>query len=72
LSPGGDKITAVAGEQQGVNISYELCRKVCETDAVPDGRKKSVIVLVFKEKGKLCCDNYRGISLLSLCFVKTY
>jgi len=42
---------------------YDLCRKIWEEE----GWKQSVIVPVFKKKDRLCCDNYRGISLLPHC-----
>ena len=69
-SPGVDSITAEeiqASGQHGVDILYNLCCQIWDTEEVPDCWKRSVIVPVFKKQDKLCCDNYRGISLLTHC-----
>jgi len=39
----------------------EISANVVET------AKQAIIVLLFKKKDKLCCDNHRGICLLSHC-----
>jgi len=69
-SPGVDNITAEeiqASGQHGVDILFNLCCKIWDMEEVPDCWKRSVIVPVFKKQDKLCCDNYRGISLLPHC-----
>ena len=52
-SPGADNITAEeiqAAGQYGVDVLFELCCKIWETEKIPDGWKKPAIVLVFKKK----------------------
>ena len=49
----------------GIDVIHKLCRRIWETQKIPDDWGKAVIVPIFK-KDKLDCANNRGISLLSL------
>ena len=69
-SPGIDNISAEelqAAGQSGVDVMFQICRKIWEEEKFPQMWKQSIIVPLFKKKDKLCCDNYRGVSLLSHC-----
>ena len=50
----------------GIDVIHKLCRRIWETEQIPDDWGKAVIVPIFKKKDKLDCANYRGISRLSL------
>ena len=69
-SPGMDNITAEeiqAAGQAGVEVLYHLCLRIWEEESFPQDWRKAVIVPLHKKNDTLCCDNYRGISLLSHC-----
>jgi len=51
----------------GVGILFELCRQIWNSEYFLQSWKKSVIVPVYKKSDRLCCDNYRGISLPPHC-----
>jgi len=64
-SPGIDNISAEerqAAGQSGVDVMF-----LWDKEKLPLMWKQSIIVPLFKKKDKLCCDNYRGVSLLSHC-----
>ena len=50
----------------GIDVIHKSCRRIWETEQIPDDWGKAVIVPIFKKKDKLDCANYIGISLLSL------
>ena len=70
-SPGVDNIPAEeiqAAGSVGLDIVlFELCRQIWNTECFPQNWKKSVIVPIHKKSDRLCCDNYKGISLLHHC-----
>jgi len=71
-SPGVDNITAEeiqAAGQVVVDALYVLCHRIWDEEHFPQDWKKAVIAPLHKKNDKLCCDNYRGISLLSHCEV---
>jgi len=67
-SPGIDNITAeeikAATEGTGLQIIFQLCKRIWDEEEFPTEWKKAVIVPVYKKNDKLDCNNYRGISLL--------
>ena len=66
-SPGINNISAEelqAAGQSGVDVMFLICRKIWDKEKFPQMWKQSITV---QEKDKLCCDNYRGVSLLSHC-----
>jgi len=68
-APGADSIPAEVfktGNPQLATKITELLLSMWEQEAVPQDFKDTVIVSIYKRKGsRQCCDNYRGISLLS-------
>ena len=68
-SPGEDNITAEmlqAGEECSVRMMHTLCNKIYQEEQCPADWGKAVIVPLFKKGDKKECNNYRGISLLSV------
>lgn len=68
-SPGSDAITAEiikGGNTLSVKMLHEVFGKIWEEKTVPQEWRNSEIVPIFKKGKKTCCDNYRGISLLSI------
>lgn len=68
-SPGEDNITAEmlqAGEECSVKMMHTLCNKIYQEEQCPADWGKAVIVPLFKKGDKKECNNYRGISLLSV------
>jgi len=67
-APGIDNITAeeiqAATEGSGLQIIYQLCKRVWDEETFPEEWRKAVIVPIYKKKDKLDCNNYRGVSLL--------
>ncbi|XP_013785550.1 uncharacterized protein LOC106469594 [Limulus polyphemus] len=50
----------------GVEVLWDLLRKVYEKEKIPDEWRDSVIIPIYKEKGDIQdCGNYRGIKLMS-------
>ena len=55
----------VASGEIGVIVMMELCQRVLDGRGMPDERKTSVIVPIFKGKGDvMSCGSYRGVKLL--------
>ena len=55
---------ALGGE--GVDIVHQLIREIMEKEVIPEKWRESTLIPIFKEKGDIqCCENYRGIKLMS-------
>ena len=55
----------VASGEIGSNVMMELCQRVFDGRRMPDERKTSVIVPIFKGKGDvMSCGSYTGVKLL--------
>lgn len=69
-SPGADSIPSEIykdGGDQLIQRLSQLFTKIWEAESVPQDFKDAQIVHIFKRKGdRACCDNHRGISLLSI------
>ena len=69
-APGSDAIPAEVFKEGGPELSQkitELFISIWHTENVPQDFKDASIVYLYKNKGnRNCCDNYRGISLLSI------
>ena len=69
-APGLDAIPAEVFKEGGPELSQkvtELFISIWHTENVPQDFKDASIVYIYKNKGnRNCCDNYRGISLLSI------
>ena len=76
-SPGIDNITSEmiqASGEEGVKIFTNLINKIHELEECPEDWGKAIIVPIHKKSDKSVCNNYRGISLLSIpgkVFTKT-
>ena len=69
-APGSDAIPAEVYKEGGPELTQkitELFISIWNTENVPQDFKDASIVYLYKNKGnRNCCDNYRGISLLSI------
>src|SRR6218665_3678861 len=68
-SPGEDNITAEiiqAGKESSVEMMYTLCKRIYLEKSCPEDWGKAIVVPIHKKKDKRDCNNYRGISLLSV------
>ena len=68
-SPGMDSISAEmlkSSENDAVKQLHLLFNSICKEQRVPEDWKNSLIVKVHKKGDLTQCDNYRGISLLSV------
>ena len=68
-APGSDRIVAELlknGGEAMVDWLTELVQEVWKTGQVPQEWKNATLVPLFKKKDRRVCDNYRGISLLSV------
>ena len=68
-APGEDNITAEMireGEECSVDMMHTLCNKIYQEKRCPTDWGKAIIVPIHKKKDKTICNNYRGISLLSV------
>ena len=66
---GYDSISAEVlktGGEPCVDVIHKLCKKISNSEHIPEDWGKATIVPIFKKKDKLECANYRGFSLLSL------
>ena len=55
----------VASGEIEVKVIFELCQRVLDSKGMPDERKTSVIVTIFKGNGDvMSCGLYRGVKLL--------
>ena len=55
----------VASGEMGVKVMMELCQRVMDSRGMPDERKTSVIVPMFKGEGDvMSCELYKGVKLL--------
>ena len=54
------------GGEVMIDWLLEILQEVWRTKQLPSEWKKSVLVPVHKKKDRKVCDNYRGISLLSV------
>lgn len=66
---GSDGITAEMLQnlgEGGVNMLTELCRKVWKEEKIPKDWEVGIIVPLYKKGDKAVCNNYRGITLLSV------
>ena len=49
----------------GVNFLKEALNKITDAEKIPDIRKKSILISIFKNKGDIMnCVHYRGIKLM--------
>lgn len=68
-APGSDAIPSEILKYGGSSITRlvtSLLQNIWETGEVPQDFKNAMVLPMYKNKGdKSCCDNYRGISLLS-------
>ncbi|KAL1447535.1 hypothetical protein WDU94_013872, partial [Cyamophila willieti] len=68
-SPGIDGITAelIKGARNtSIGLLHELFKRIWEEKCVPADWRDATVVPIFKKGNKAKCDNYRGISLLSI------
>ena len=55
----------IASEKFGVGVIKKLCQRVLDGKGMPEERKTSVVVPIFKGKGDVVdCGAYRGVKLL--------
>ena len=54
------------GEECSVDMMHTLCNKIYKEKTCPSDWGKAIIVPIHKKKDKTICNNYRGISLLSV------
>jgi len=74
-SPGTDQIPAEMIEAGGETLCSEIHRlilSVWNKEELPQQWKECIIVPIHKKGGKTGCNNYRGISLLSTAYTKSY
>jgi hypothetical protein len=70
-SLGSDKIPAEliqAGDEILLSAIHKLINSVWNKEDLPDQWKEPIIVPVHKKGDKTGCNNYRGISLLSISY----
>lgn len=68
-TPGSDRIPAEVwkhGTNNLFNRLHQLITKACEEGRVPNVRKDTSIILICKKGSRTNCENYWGISLLSI------
>ena len=69
-APGSDDIPVEIYKAGGIRLAIkinELFKTVCSAEGVPQEFKDASIVHLYTRKGnRQCCDNHRGISLLSI------
>jgi hypothetical protein len=70
--PGSDQIPAEliqAGGEILLSAIHKLINSVWNKEELPDQWKESIILPVHKKGDKIDCNNYRGISLLSISYI---
>ena len=67
VGPDGIPVEAwKALEEEGVDILWMLMKKIMDSETIPEIWRESLLIPIFKEKGDIqCCENYRGIKLMS-------
>ena len=68
-APGEDNIMAEmiqAGETCSVEMLHTLCNKIYQERKCPADWGRAIIIPIYKKKDRSDCNNYRGISLLSI------
>lgn len=68
-SAGNDNIIAEmlkAGQETTVDLLYELLQKIWAEKSIPKEWTEALVIPIFKKGKKSRCENYRGISLLSV------
>lgn len=68
-SPGADNIPSEmlkAGQEATSFMLHKLLTKIWEEKQIPQEWKNAIVVPIHKKGPKSKCDNYRGISLLSV------
>jgi hypothetical protein len=66
-SPGIDQILAELVKTVGNTVQHEIHKliiSIWNKEELPEERKESITVLIYKKGNKTDCSNYRGISLL--------
>lgn len=67
-APGNDTISAEClknGGESLVRALYQLICQIWKEEEIPTSWKESIIVPIHKKGDKMCCTNYRGISLIN-------
>jgi hypothetical protein len=70
-SPGSDQIPAELIQAEGkmlLSAIHKLVNSIWIMEELLDQREESIIVPVHKKGDKIDCNNYRGISLLSISY----
>ncbi|XP_064086075.1 uncharacterized protein LOC135201128 [Macrobrachium nipponense] len=53
-------------DEEGIDILWQLMKKIMESEMIPRKWRESILISIIKEKGDIqCCENYRGIKLMS-------
>ena len=56
------------GGERVQNEIVKLVKRAWAEETIPKEWQSAVIVPIHKKKDKACCENYRGISLLNVCY----
>ena len=67
VGPDGIPVEAwKALDEEGIDILWLLMKKIVDSETIPEKWRESILIPIFKEKGDIqCCENYRGIKLMS-------
>ena len=67
VGPDGIPVEAwKALDEEGIDILWLLMKKIMDSEKIPEIWRESLLIPIFKEKGDIqCCENYRGIKLMS-------
>ncbi|KAE9537430.1 hypothetical protein AGLY_006453 [Aphis glycines] len=57
-APGQDRILEI----------HILCKRIWDEERLPDEWNKAIIILLYKKRDKILCNNYRGIALLNTTY----
>ncbi|XP_064089186.1 uncharacterized protein LOC135203382 [Macrobrachium nipponense] len=56
----------MALDEAGIDILWQLMKKIMKSEMIAEKWRESILIPIFKEKGDIqCCENYRGIELMS-------